>query len=189
MKKGILAILIICAAVIAGSVLMLTGVIKLTPSGSVSEESAPGAVVKVPFMSVYFGIDASGYVTGTVSEGSDIPLVSGISFTHIEEGAPAGTNDNDALVYALNVVSLLKTNGITGIEEIASDGEGSLTLITGNIKIELGKSKDTAAKLEDLSHFYSQVAGMSGTLDMTSVSQNNQGYTFKKSSGEIVRGD
>ena len=70
---------------------------------------------------------------------------------------------------------------ISDIKEIYVSADGEATLYSRQIKILLGKDERVAEKIADLRDFYSEVAELSGTLDMQQVSDMNGGYTFKKS--------
>ena len=186
MKRLIGGIILFLCIAGAGTVavLLFTGVINVDGIGT-SNGSDHDAAACVSYMGSYIILDSDGMVVSTSAEDpreSDtaIPLVSGLKFSNVIIGQAMQLDNINDLNYILRIIKELKNNGIKDVSEIYISGDSEVTLYTGQVKILLGKEERVAEKISDLRDFYSDVAELSGTLDMQRVSDMNGGYTFKK---------
>ena len=180
MKKS--TIIIISAAavcVIALCTLFLTGVLKF-PWGQKKEESPKKAELYVEYMNECMLIDHEGYVIGSVSEPpTDIPKVSGITFSSIITGEKLKPQEEEAYGYARRIVDSLQRNAIP-ISEVYISSDLQATLYVNSVKILLGSDNKTEEKLRELRDFYDDFKVLSGTLDMQEIGYNNLGFSFKQ---------
>ena len=178
MKKIVILIIsIIALCVIAGGVLILTGVIHLP--WKQEAETKPEPVLCVEYMNSFMLVDESGVVTGNSSEKPEgIPVVNGISFSEIVVGEQLKPAEEAEYAYARKVIETLKKNDLSA-DEVYISSELEATVYMGEIRILLGPDKQTDEKLRDLRDFYEDTEGLSGTLDMQEVSHNNLGYSLK----------
>jgi len=184
MKKIIAAVLLIVGILAAGTfaVLLFTGKVTVGPIGSYEASEAHEPCAYVDYMSSYILLDDEGLVISTSSDEPDekVPKISGLKFSNVIIGQALETEEHDEMSYILKIIRELKNNDIRDVKEIYVSADGEATLYSNQIKILLGKDERVAEKIADLRDFYSEVADLSGTLDMQQVSDMNGGYTFKK---------
>ena len=176
-KKIIILVSVLAAAVIAVCVLMLTGVISLPHK---RQEQTGQAVAYIDYMNSCMLIDKNMTVTGSSQEVPEgLPKITGLSFDQIVMGSKLEPKDKEAAKYAMKLVDCIQKNSLD-IAEVYVSVDLSATMYVGNIKILLGQDVSTEEKLHDLRDFYDDVKELSGVLDMTELSKNNLGYSFKK---------
>ena len=134
----------------------------------------------VEYMNECMLIDHEGYVIGSVSEPpTDIPKVSGISFSSIIAGEKLEPEEEAAYDYARLIVDSLKRNSLP-ITEVYISSDLQATLYVNSVKILLGKDNKTEEKLREMRDFFDDFKDLSGTLDMTEIGYNNLGFSFKQ---------
>lgn len=178
MRKGIIIIIsAVALCVIAGGVLILTGVIHIPFKTAEKEPQKP--VLCVEYMGSYMLVDSNGTVTGSTPEKpEDIPEISGISFSQIVVGETLVASEEASYAYAWEIVDSLKRNDLPA-SKIYVSSDQQATVYTGKIRVLLGADKQTEDKLKELRDFYDDLKDLSGTLDMQELSHNNLGYSLK----------
>lgn len=214
MKKTITVISIICVLIIAGGVLILTGVIDISslfgkgsPGSQISSESQTaedetgltqtnasdvsdssdqsGAVIWIEYMDTCVLVDKDGKVIGTSSLSPEgVMKLSGIGITKMVRGSRLEVDDQEAYDYGLDLTVKLAAVGIPDKGEVFISSDHSAIVYLKNIKILFGKNSDLLEKLEALRKFYNKVITLEGTLDMQELSRNKMGYTFRTDNGE-----
>ena len=178
MKKGIIIIIsVVALCVIAGGVLILTGVIRIPLKQAKKETQKP--VLCVEYMGAYMLVDENGTVIGSATEKpEDIPEISGISFSKIVVGETLVAAEEASYAYARTIVESLKRNDLFA-SKIYVSSDQKATVYIDSIRVLLGTDKQTEEKLKELRDFYDDLKGLSGTLDMQELSHNNLGYSLK----------
>lgn len=178
-RKGIFVVIIIALCLIVFCVLFLTGVIKINLNSNKSP-SKKHAMAYVKYMNSYMLVSEDGYVVASEKEApNDLPEISGISYKSIVVGEKIEPNEQKEYKYAIKLIDNFKKNSmLTDTVYISSDKTATVTI--KKVKILFGKDNDTEEKIRDLRDFYNELANLDGTLDMTELSENNAGYTFKK---------
>lgn len=183
MKKKILIIIISVAAVciIAACVLVLTGVVNIPWFQKSKEEKTP--VLYVDYMDTCMLVDDDAFVIKGVEEApEDIPKVSGIEYYRIVVGEKIQPVVEEAYTYAKKIVDCLKKNALP-ISEVYISSDLEASLYVNDVKIMLGTDNKTEEKLNEMRDFFEDFKDLSGTLDMTELSKDNLGYTFRQNTG------
>ena len=184
MKKRVIFIAAICAIVIAGVTLVLTGTIKVTGNDKEKEQPQANAICWIEYMDTYVQLDKNVNVLKTGSkEPENLMKISGIEVSKLLLGEKLQAFDQDALDYGGAIAAKLQAVGISDTGEIMLSASGEAYLYIKKIKIKLGDEEGLTEKLETLRKFYNEVITLEGTLDMQQVDKNNMGYTFLK--GEV----
>ena len=190
MKKPVVIISIICVLIIAGGILVLTGVIDLKGLFGGKSKEAESAEVKeaevwISYMDSCVLLDKYGTVIGTTMEApEDVMQLTGVYITRMIKGDPVEVDDKEAFDYGLLVTNKLAAVGIPDKGEVFISEDHSAIVYLKNIKILLGKEDDLLEKLEALRKFYKYVIEYDGTLDMQELDRNKMGYTFKVNGAE-----
>lgn len=135
----------------------------------------------VYYMGTNMYFDKDGTVvesSGEVLEG--IPMVTGLKFDTIVlyEELPVGNANIFNLI--LDTTQTLQKYDI-GVDKIYISEGKEVTLHIGEIEVLLGSDEDMNDKIRSLNDMLPNLEGLSGTLDLRVYSENNTGYTFKKS--------
>lgn len=178
-KKLIIIISAAALVVIAVCTLFFTGVLRF-PWLKKQEEKPREAVLYVEYMNAYMLIDKDGYVIGSAAEQpTDIPKISGITFTSIIVDEKLEPLEEAAYNYAWKIVDSLKRNALP-ITEVYISSDLQATLYVNSVRILLGADNKTEDKIREMRDFFDDFKDLSGTLDMQEVSNNNLGYSFKQ---------
>lgn len=177
-KKVIIIIASVASILIIASILFLCGVIKI----DIRKEkgySKEQAICFVRYMDSSMLVDADGIVVGnSMDSPADISEIKGISFNNIIAGSLISPKDVNQLDYAIKIADNLRKNSIL-VNSIYISPDLSATVYINKVKIIFGKDKDTEEKIRDLRDFFDELKSLSGTMDMTELSENNAGYTLK----------
>lgn len=176
-------IAIICSVVIVGSALAVCGYIWLRFGGftvQASEIKEEKAAAYIKYMETFVVIGEDQTVLSTLAERpEDLPKIEGVSVSTMVKGQKLATPDKEALSYVWKLMEYAERYSITGIWEYYISGTLEASIYANNVKIDFGKDSQTEAKFDDLSNFYDRVTDLSGTLNMTTLSELNLGYTFR----------
>lgn len=180
-RKGIIVVVSIALVLIVFCILFLTGVIKINlKSNKDNKPNISHAVCYVKYMNSFMLITAEGDVVAsvdTVPEG--LPEIAGISYKSIVVGEKIEPNEQKEYKYALKITENFKKNSMKA-DQVYISSDKSASVHVDDVKILFGKDEDTEEKIRDLRDFYDSLHDLKGTLDMTELSENNAGYTFKK---------
>lgn len=124
---------------------------------------------------------------GVVVESSDktikgIPKITGIHYDYVLLYEPIPVENEEVFDLILSVTQTLQKYKIT-VKKIYISGNMEITLYKGDVKIYLGTQKDLNEKISELSDFVSKLKGRSGTLDMSKLNKEGNGYTLKEDAG------
>ena len=181
MKKKVTIISIICVFIIAGAVLVLTGVIDIGGNKEESVQTDSKAVCWLEYMGNAVLLDKDAQVISTSSqEPENLMKISGIDVTRLVLGEKLEVSDEESLEYGMTIAVKLAGVGIPDVGEVFIASDRTATVYLRSIKILLGDSDGLTEKLEALRKFYDKVIDLDGTLDMQEVDKNNMGYTFQK---------
>ncbi len=180
-KKGIIAVIAIAIVLIVFCILFLTGVIKINlKSNKEKNVNINQAICYVKYMNAYILISSDGVVVASFENApNDIPEISGISFKSIVVGEKIEANEQKEFKYAIKIAETFKKNSMT-LDQVYVASDKTASVYVGKVKILFGKDEDTEEKIRDLRDFYANLSDLDGTLNMTEISENNAGYTFKK---------
>lgn len=132
----------------------------------------------IEYMGHYMYFDKDGLVVESSDEIIDgIPLVSGLKYDYIILGENIPVENEEVFNMLLEVSQMLTKVDIT-VDKIYVAENLDVTLDIGNVKVSLGQD-DLNEKLSDLKDMYNNLEGYSGTLDMTELDTDGNGYTMK----------
>ena len=179
MKKAVTVISIICVLIIAGVILVLTGVIDLTAENQKqTEEKAASSYIE--YTESYILLSDDGTALQLVSERPEgIPQISGINVKQMLIGEVLKVTDEENFNFALSVVRDLNENEISGIYEIYVNRENEIVMYVESIKIILGRQEKSGERIKKLADLYDQLLVYKGTLDISELSETNQDITLK----------
>lgn len=180
-KKGIIAIIATAVVLIVFCILFLTGVIKINlKSNKEKNTNISQAICYVKYMNAYMLVNADSKVVSSKEEApSDMPEILGISFNSLVIGEKIEANEQKLLKYAIKIAETFRKNSML-LDQIYVASDKTASVYVGKVKILFGKDEDTEEKIRDLRDFYANLSDLDGTLNMTEISENNAGYTFKK---------
>lgn len=139
----------------------------------------------VRFMSSNMYFDKDGVIVESSAERlAGVPEVAGLRFGHIVLNRRLPVGDEGLFNEIMNITQQLDYYGIA-CEKLQYDSSRNLKLVLsgGDIEVELGNGKDIDPKLSVLNDMLPKLAGLSGTLDLSSYDESkngNQITTFRK---------
>ncbi len=180
-KKGIIAVIAIAFALIVFCILFLTGVIKINlKSNKNSGPEISRGIAYIKYMNAFMVISDEGDVLASLDEAPNgLIEIAGISCKSIVVGEKIDPNEKNEYKYALKLIDNFKKSSMSA-DKVYISSDKTASVYVDKVKILFGKDEDTEEKIRDLRDFYTNLKGLDGTLDMSVVSENNAGYTFKK---------
>ncbi|SHJ04154.1 cell division protein FtsQ/DivIB [Parasporobacterium paucivorans] len=132
------------------------------------------------YMGSYIYFDKKGVVQETSEELLEgVPFITGLDLKYIVVDKKLPIEENRTLDLLVNTAVLTGYYGVKA-EEIHLVPPDEVLIRIGNVRVELGTKKNLEEKISDLSDFYAQLDGLSGTLDMRKYNESKTGYTFRK---------
>lgn len=133
----------------------------------------------IDYMGTYMYFDRDGVVVESSSQKIEgIPKVTGIEYEYILLHEKIPVENDDVFDLLLTVTQNLQKYKLE-IEKINVTSKLEITLHIDDVKIYLGTDKDLSEKISDLSEFASKLEGRSGTMDMSVLDTEGNGYTLK----------
>lgn len=134
----------------------------------------------IDYMGTYMYFDKDGMVVESSNKLIDgIPKITGIDFEYILLHEPLPVEDKKVFDLILSVTQTLHKYKIE-VKRLYISNSMEITLYIGDVKVYLGKEKDLNEKISDLSDMVSKLEGYSGTLDMSVLDTEGNGYTLKR---------
>ena len=121
---------------------------------------------------------------GTVVEASTqkvdgVPEVTGLKFSHIILGRKLPVADAGVFDRILDITQLLSKYSLT-IEKIYFDASSNMTLFYGKVRINFGQDVYTEEKVANLSQILPDLAGKSGSIDMSDFTPDTTSISFQE---------
>lgn len=134
----------------------------------------------IDYMGTYMYFDRDGVVVeSSVQKVEGIPKVTGIEYEYILLHEKIPVENEEVFDLLLTVTQNLQKYKLD-IEKINVTNKLEITLHIGNVKIYLGTDKDLSEKISQLSVIASKFEGYSGTIDMSVLDTEGNGYTLKR---------
>ncbi len=179
-RKGIIAVITIAAALIVFCILFLTGVIKINLNDSKQITSTKKPICYVKYMDSYMLISNDDFVISSSSEKpTNLSEIAGISYKSIVIGEKIVPIEKKEYKYALKIIDNFRKSSMS-LDKVYISSDKTASIYVKKVKILFGKEENTEEKIRDLRDFYNNLKDLDGTLDMSVLSENNAGYTFKK---------
>lgn len=178
-RKGIIAVIGILLILIVLCILFLTGVIKIDFNKK-ETYSKNQAIGYIKYMDSCMLVSPQNIIVSSVSDApKGIAQIQGIEFNSLVVGQKIEAKDQKAYKYAIKIIENFKKNSMDA-DSVYISSDKTAAVYVGKVRIIFGKDVDTEEKIRDLRDFYDKLKDLDGTLDMTEISENNAGYTFKK---------
>jgi cell division protein FtsQ len=133
----------------------------------------------IQYMGSNMYFDKDGIVVESSSELiENVPLITGLNFDYIVLNSKLPVENDEIFNLILDLTQGLQKYSIE-VDKIYMTEDMEITLHIGDVKVELGSSKDLSQKLSDLSDLVENLDGRSGTLDMKEVDTEGSGYVMK----------
>lgn len=134
----------------------------------------------IDYMGTYMYFDKDGVIV----ESSDkkikgIPKITGIHYDYVLLHEPIPVDNEEVFDLILTVTQTLQKYNLT-VKRIYISENMEITLYKGDVKIYLGTEKQLSEKISDLKDLASGLEGYSGTMDMSRLDTEGNGYTLKK---------
>ena len=180
-RKGIIAIISILIVLIVACILFLTGVIKIDiKSDKKDTYSKNQAIGYIKYMNACMLVSSDNLVLASQETSPQgITEIQGLEFKSLVVGQKLEPKDQKAYKYAIKIIENFKKNSMDA-DSVYISSDKTASVYVDKVKILFGKDIDTEEKVRDLREFYDKLKDLDGTLNMTEVSENNAGYTFKK---------
>lgn len=109
----------------------------------------------------------------------DVPLIEGLEFKSIVMNEVLPVKDKDIYNVILNISQDLYKYEVK-VDKVHFNEDYSITLLMGNVRINLGTGANLSEKIYGLKQMESGLEGLSGVLYMENYDSNNDIVTFKK---------
>lgn len=137
----------------------------------------------VKYLDTYMYFDKDGYVvesSGTATDG--VPQITGLSFDHVVLGEQLPVEDKAIFAQIMELTKLLNKYELSA-DNIYFNSSNEVTITFDEVKVSLGSDTDNLeSKLSLLKDFLVTLEGKSGTLRMTTYSEDGGSYTFEPDS-------
>lgn len=120
----------------------------------------------IEFMDNYLYFDKDGYVvenSNIITEG--VPLITGFDFSYVIMGERLPVENEIVFKNIMDITKLLSKYELSA-DKIFFASESDITVFFGNIRVNLGNTKNLEEKIMNLPQFLSSLAGKSGTLNL-----------------------
>lgn len=134
----------------------------------------------IAMMGRYLYFDKDGIIVesaGTLI--SDIPVVEGLEFTELVLYQKLKIQKQSMFETILELTRLIEANGLS-VQKIIFSSDYQVTLISGNLEIQLGKRTSYDEPLNALKGILSVAGERNGTLDMRNYSKENPDVILKQ---------
>lgn len=134
----------------------------------------------IDYMGTYMYFDKDGVIV----ESSDrkikgIPKITGINYDYVLLHEPIPVDNEEVFDLILTVTQTLQKYKLT-VKKIYISENMEITLYKGDVKIYLGTEKQLSEKISELKDFAPKLEGFSGTMDMSKLNTEGNGYTLKR---------
>lgn len=138
----------------------------------------------ISYVDSFLYFDSGGYILCSTKEAlPGIPLIEGIVIRQPMLYRQIQTDREGGFASVLETASLIRDNGLS-VTSLIFDEEDHITLVVGNIRVQLGDSGHMEEKLAELSDILAQgsLETLSGTLYLDSCGDPNStgSYIFKR---------
>jgi len=132
----------------------------------------------IEFMDNYLYFDKDGYVvenSNIITEG--VPLITGFDFSYVIMGEKLPVENEIVFKNIMDITKLLSKYELSA-DKIFFASESDITVFFGNIRVNLGNTKNLEEKIMNLPQFLSSLAGKSGTLNLENYGEGSGAANF-----------
>ncbi len=128
----------------------------------------------------YMYFDKDGIVVETSKQQVlDVPLVDGLGFDSVVLYNPLPVEDEKVFNTILDLSQNLQKYDLA-VDKIHFNGDLSIVLYIGNVRVNFGKGEYLSEKLHELKQMEGELVGLSGVLEMENYTEGSEYITFKK---------
>lgn len=133
----------------------------------------------VAYLGRYMYFDKDGIVVETSEEKTEgVPQVTGLTFDHVILYERLPVENEEIFGNILNITQLLDKYDLP-VDKIYFSPDYQVTILFDNVRVAMGDSFDIDEKIMRLSNMLPNLAGKSGTLDMTDFSEDEDTFSFE----------
>ena len=132
----------------------------------------------VAYLGRYIYFDKDGIVVETSEEETPgIPQVTGLTFDHIILHEPLPVENQEVFADILSITQMLDKYSLT-VDKIYFSSDYQVTLLFGEVRVELGASSDIDEKIMVIQYMISDLEGKKGTLDLKEYTEDTKMISF-----------